>query len=308
MSVQSFGDKLAEKVRQKESPLVVGLDPRWDHLPAELRKDDHADWAARAEAYFEFCRDVIDVISPFAPAVKPQAAFFEQLGPEGMHALHRTICHAQAKGLLVILDGKRGDISSTGQAYAQGYLTPRDAGGAWGADALTVNPYLGQDSLEPFVEVAEAFGGGIFVLVKTSNPGGGLFQDLLANERPLYAHVAHLVEQMSAQFATGSGYGAVGAVVGATYPAQLQELRRAMPHAWILVPGYGSQGGTANDVAAAFDSLGLGALVNSSRGIIFAYEQPAFREAHAGRPWQQAVETAAQKAAEELRYATRASL
>ncbi len=173
-------------------------------------------------------------MAPLVPAVKPQAAFFEQLGPPGMTALYDVIQYARAAGLIVILDGKRNDIGSTAEAYAEGYLGS--------ADALTVSPYLGEDSLRPFVEVGQRRGAGIFVLVKTSNPGGGQFQDLMADGRPLYRHVGEFVERLAVETAGRNGYGAVGAVVGATYPQQLAELREAMPHTWFLVPGYGAQG------------------------------------------------------------------
>jgi orotidine-5'-phosphate decarboxylase len=215
-------------------------------------------------------------------------AFFEQLGPAGLAALHRVVAHARRRNLLVILDGKRNDIGSTASAYAQAYLG-RDS--AWQGDALTVSPYLGDDSLTPFVETAVAQQAGIFVLVKTSNPGGKTFQDLTVNGRTLYTHVAQHVEQLASASAGESGYGAVGAVVGATYPQQLAELRELMPHTWFLVPGFGAQGGTAEDVQPAFDAHGLGAIVNSSRAIIFAYRRPEF-EVAAAQSWQAAVEAA----------------
>ena len=231
------------------------------------------------------------------PAVKPQAAFFEELGPAGMAALADVTGYARQRGLLVILDGKRNDIGSTAAAYARAFLGQASA---WGADALTVSPYLGADSIEPFVETGRDRGAGIFVLVKTSNPGGGQFQDLVCDGRPLYRHVAEFVERLAAAGAGPSGYGDVGAVVGATWPEQLAELRQAMPHAWILIPGFGSQGGTASDVAAGFDSRGLGALVNNSRGIIFAHARPDFAGRFPADKWQQAVEAATREMIAEL--------
>ena len=180
-----------------------------------------------------------------------------------------VIDYAHERGLLVILDGKRNDIGTTAAAYARGYLGRDES--AWHADALTVSPYLGDDSLTPFVDVAAERGAGMFVLVKTSNPGGGMLQDLVADGQQIYRHVAEHVERLATETAGECGYGSVGAVVGATYPEQLAELRAAMPHTWFLVPGFGSQGGTAADVAAAFDDHGLGAIVNNSRGIIFAH-------------------------------------
>jgi len=207
--------------------------------------------------------------------------------------------YASEKGLLVILDGKRNDIGSTAQAYAEGFLGSGDKSG-WGADALTVSPYLGDDSLSPFVEVAQQRGAGIFVLVKTSNPGGGAFQDLVADGRPIYRHVAEHVETLAADTAGDCGYGCVGAVVGATYPQQLDELRKAMPHTWFLIPGYGSQGGTAADVAGGFDADGLGAIVNSSRAIIFAHARPEYAERFGPSRWQEAVEAATRQMIEKL--------
>ena len=211
--------------------------------------------------------------------------------------------YARDSGLLVILDGKRNDIGSTAVAYARGFLGPAPPS-AWGADALTISPYLGGDSLDPFIQVAQERGAGVFVLVKTSNAGGGMFQDLVASGQPLYRHVADYVETQATKTAGGSGYGVVGAVVGATYPEQLAELRAAMPHTWFLVPGFGSQGGTAADVASAFDAEGCGAIVNSSRGIIFAHARGRFAQQFGARRWQEAVEAATRDMIDQLRAET----
>jgi orotidine-5'-phosphate decarboxylase len=210
-----------------------------------------------------------------------------------------VITHAQSKGLLVLIDGKRNDIGSTALAYARGYLGRGESAG--GGDALTVSPYLGDDSLSPFVDVACERGAGLFVLVKTSNPGGRMLQDQISDGVPLYRRVAEHVEQLANQSVGRCGYGSVGAVVGATYPAELAELRAAMPHAWLLVPGFGSQGGTAADVAAAFDANGLGAIVNNSRGIIFAHERPEYATRFGAARWQEAVEAATRDMIGELR-------
>ncbi|HEV3418285.1 MAG TPA: orotidine-5'-phosphate decarboxylase [Pirellulales bacterium] len=286
----SFGERLAEAVRRRGTSVLVGLDPRIEQLPELLRKRSGDSPSEPAAACREFCQAVIDVVAPLVPAVKPQAAFFEEQGPAGMQALADVIRYAHDRGLLVIVDGKRNDIGSTATAYARAYLGAESS--AWGADALTVSPYLGADSIEPFVEVGRERGAGIFVLVKTSNPGGGQFQDLACEGRPLHRHVAEYVERLAAAGAGASGYGDVGAVVGATWPEQLAELRQAMPHAWLLIPGFGSQGGTAGDVAAGFDSSGLGAIVNNSRGIIFAHSRPEFAGRFKPAEWQQAVEAA----------------
>ncbi len=300
----SFADRLDAAVRRCRNPVLVGLDPRQESLPSDvLPESGSASLQGTAAAYGRFCRGVIDVVSPLVPAVKPQAAFFEQLGPLGMAVLAEVIQYAQQKGLLVILDGKRNDIGSTATAYAQGML---GSGGQspWGADALTVSPYLGDDSLQPFIDVAVERAAGVFVLVKTSNPGGKMLQDLAAEGRPMYRHVAEYVERQAVKTAGACGYGAVGAVVGATYPAQLAELRSAMPHTWFLVPGFGSQGGTARDVAAAFDPQGGGAIVNNSRGIIFAHAIKAYSQRYGAGQWQQAVEAATQDMIGQLRSET----
>jgi orotidine-5'-phosphate decarboxylase len=283
---------------------MVGLDPRYESLPAPLREDCRSDdWNGRAEAYTTFCSRVIDVVAPLVPAVKPQAAFFEELGPAGASALAEVIRYARQHDVLVVLDAKRGDIGSTADAYARGYLS---ANGPWAADALTVNPYLGDDSLEPFVETARTNNAGVFVLVKTSNPGGAQFQDLLAAHKPLYRHVALHVAKLAALDVGQSGFGATGAVVGATYPDQLVELRELMPQSWLLIPGYGSQGGKARDVAAGFRDDGLGAIVNNSRAIIFAHARHEYRDRFGERRWQEAVEAATRDMIEELRAETAA--
>lgn len=299
--LRCFSSRLAAAVRRCKAPVVVGLDPRWQQLPEPLTsRIEIGNRSAMAEVYSRFCREIIDVVSPLVPGVKPQAAFFEQLGPPGMNALHEVVVHARQKGLLVILDGKRNDIGSTAEAYADGFLGEHSA---WQADALTVSPYLGGDSVQPFVDVAVHRGAGLFVLVKTSNPGGGQFQDLGAEGRPVYRHVADEVERLALNSSDESGYGAVGAVVGATFPEQLSELRAAMPHAWLLVPGYGSQGATARDVVGAFDRGGLGAVVNNSRGIIFAHARREYQQFGAAR-WHDAVVAATRDMIAQLRGET----
>jgi orotidine-5'-phosphate decarboxylase len=276
-----FADRLTALVRERGNPLCVGLDPRWESLPATIRKRHGGDsLAAVTAAYEEFCSQVIEIVAPLVAVVKPQAAFFEACGPEGMHALQRLLRRARGLGLLTILDGKRNDIASTAAAYADAAFAGSVVGGSvlpvWQADALTVNPYLGQDAVEPFLASARRSGGGVFVLVRTSNPGAGLFQDLpiASGEppyRPLYQHVGAAVARWSRQCPGECGLGDVGAVVGATYPAELALLRREMPDAIFLVPGYGAQGGSAEDVRAAFRGDGSGAVVNSSRAILFPF-------------------------------------
>ncbi len=298
--MQPFADRLADAIRRCRNPVVVGLDPRYEQLPAPLQTQTAAP-LERAEAYRRFCCEIVDVVAGRVPAVKLQMAFFEALGPPGMNALAASIQHARKAELLVILDGKRNDIGSTAAAYAEAYL---GLDSPWQADCLTVSPYLGDDALAPFVAAGHRQGAGIFVLVKTSNPGGRMFQDLVAGERPVYRHVAGLVEELAAADVGACGYGVVGAVVGATYPEQLAELRHAMPHTWFLVPGYGAQGGGAADVAAAFDEQGLGAVINNSRAIIFAHARPEFAT-EAAHSWQRAVERATDEMIEQLRSETR---
>lgn len=294
-----FADRLSAGVSDKGNSVLVGLDPRQKNLPpAVASKSDAPDDIAAA--YVEFCRGVIDVVAPLVTTVKPQAAFFERLGPVGMQALADVIRYARERGLLVLLDAKRGDIGSTAEAYADAYLGQESA---WGSDALTVNPYLGDDSLQPFVDTAIARDAGIFVLVKTSNPGGKLFQDLSSSDLKIYEHVAAHVESLAEQSKGECGYGAVGAVVGATYPEELAALRSSMPHTWFLVPGFGSQGGAAADVAPAFDERGQGALINSSRAIIFAHERREYK-AIGQSDWQRAVEQATRDMIDQLAVVT----
>jgi len=300
-SVHSFALRLASAVRRCGNPVLVGLDPRLENLPSVLQPEV-TDFESQARAYRDFCFEIIDVLADLVPAVKPQAAFFEELGPYGLSALHEVILYARDHDLLVILDGKRNDIGSTAVAYARAYIGGSES--AWQADALTVNPYLGDDSLQPFIDTAVESDTGVFVLVKTSNPGGSMFQDLRAEGLPLYQHVAWHVACLASQTIDDSGYGAIGAVVGATYPDELAELRQTMKNAWILVPGFGSQGGSAHDVRPAFDETGLGAIINSSRAIIFAYQRPEFRDRFGPQQWQTSVEAAANAMIDELRSET----
>jgi orotidine-5'-phosphate decarboxylase len=294
-----FADRLAAAVRKTGSITCVGLDPRKAQLPAPIRDSVSGDspdgWAA---AYTQFCTEIIDVVAELVPCVKPQAAFFEQLGPAGMISLGEVIRYARRAGLVVIIDGKRNDIGSTATAYADAYLGEESP---WGGDCLTVSPYLGRDSLEPFVEICDQRAAGIFVLVKTSNPGGGLLQDRQTDGQTVYGRVAELVSQLNFSRLGQSGYGPVGAVVGATYPEQLAEMRRAMPTSWILVPGFGAQGGGAADVMAGLDDDGLGAIVNNSRHIIFAHTREEYRDRFGDPRWQDAVAEATREMNDQLR-------
>jgi orotidine-5'-phosphate decarboxylase len=282
-----FADRLAAAVRAKGNAVCVGLDPRWELLPVSLRaRQGGATLASAAAAFEEFCGRVLDIVAPLVSVVKPQSAFFEACGPEGLAALQRLLRKARNLGLLTILDSKRNDIASTATAYADAAFAGTSLAGrvhpVWEADALTINPYLGRDAVEPFIESARRVSAGLFVLVRTSNPGSGQFQNLLVSSetspvRPLYQHVGEAVAAWARENLGACGLGDVGAVVGATYPAELTTLRQLMPEVIFLVPGFGAQGGTAADVAGAFRADGLGAIVNSSRGILFPFKPDDLR-------------------------------
>jgi orotidine-5'-phosphate decarboxylase len=286
---EHFADRLIAACRVKGNSLCVGLDPRWDQLPQEIRARHGA--GSMAAAFEEFCLRVIDVVAPLVPVVKPQSAFFEACGPAGMAALQAVLRRASERGVITILDSKRNDIASTAQAYADAVFAGSPA--AWPADSMTINPYLGRDAVEPFLASARKVDGGVFVLVRTSNKGAGQFQDLECAGKPLYRHVAEAVCAWAAENLGQAGYGDVGAVVGATHPGELALIRRWVPDVLFLVPGYGAQGGSAADIAAAFRADGTGAIVNSSRGIIAAF--------HPDEPrWEQAVEQATRAAIDDL--------
>jgi orotidine-5'-phosphate decarboxylase len=249
-----FSARLSASVRQY-GPLCVGIDPRFDALPRAFQS------LPPAVAFERFSLRVLELVRPYCGVVKPQAAFFELFGADGMTAMKAVLATAKQMGFVTILDAKRGDIASTATAYAEAAFGP-----TWDADSLTVNPYLGRDAIEPFITEARKSARGLFVLVRTSNPGASLFQNLICDGKPLYRHVAEEVAKWNA------GHNDVGAVVGATHPKELAELRAAMPDVWFLVPGYGAQGGTAADVKAAYRSDGTGAVVNSSRGVVFPFQ------------------------------------
>jgi len=305
-----FSTRLHAAIQEKRTPAVVGLDPRWESLPACIRDDYPSDHEGRAKAYARFCCEIIDVIESLVPAVKPQSAFFEECGPAGVDALRNVIRYARSRGLIVICDAKRGDIGSTAEAYANAYLAGEDPEAApFAADALTVNPYMGTDTLAPFINRAKEVGAGLYVLVRTSNPGAGDFQDLKVSDNSgvVFEHVAKAIEQLSHETAPDAPYGLIGAVSGATYPDELSQLRQMMPHVPLLIPGYGSQGGTSADVAGGFDADGLGAVVNSSRGIIFSYKKEPYASQFGEDRWAEAVEQATKDMIADLRANTPAS-
>lgn len=298
-----FADRLVSAIETKGTPICLGLDPRWEQLPESLRSEAlraHGNTPrARADAFLNFNRALLDAVADLVPVCKPQVAFYEQYGADGWWALSETVRYARAKGVLVISDAKRGDIGTTAEAYAEAHLT--ESAGALNADALTVNPFMGGDTLQPFLKAAALGGRGVFALVKTSNPGSGDLQDLMVGGQPLYQRVAMLVGALGKAHVGARGFSAMGAVVGATYPAQARQLRGLLPDTIFLVPGYGAQGGAAQDVAPAFREDGLGAIVNSSRGLIFAYRDEAYRTTFGPAKFADACRAATQAMADELR-------
>lgn len=275
--------KLAEKIRSTRAPVCAGLDPMLDYIPGHILKKSFQEYgetlSGAAEAVWQFNKAVVDAIYDLIPAVKPQIAMYEQFGAEGVRAFQKTVDYCHEKGLLVIGDVKRGDIGSTSAAYAAGHLGKVRAGSAllsaFDEDFATVNPYLGTDGVQPFIDVCKKEKKGIFILVKTSNPSSGEFQDRVTDGRPLYEWVGEKVAEWGAS-CMGETYSYVGAVVGATYPEMGKVLRKIMPKSFILVPGYGAQGGKGADLLHFFNEDGLGAIVNSSRGIIAAYKQEKY--------------------------------
>ncbi|MBS3816101.1 MAG: orotidine-5'-phosphate decarboxylase [Candidatus Thermoplasmatota archaeon] len=277
----NLADRLLDAVDEKKNPSVVGLDPRlWripDHLKEDAKESTDDAFKAAGEAIFEFNKGIIDAVHDIVPSVKPQVAFYEKYGVEGIRAFKKTIEYAEDKGLIVIEDVKRNDIGSTAKAYASAHLGEVDMidGNtvSFDGDIVTVNPYLGYDGIEPFVEVCGEYGKGIFVLDKTSNPSSSELQDLVTeDENKIYEVMADLISDWGEQLIGERGYSSVGAVVGATYPEEAEKLREIMENNLFLVPGYGSQGGTADEVIPCFNDDGYGAIVNSSRGIDYAYE------------------------------------
>lgn len=280
-------DRLIDKIKEMKNPTVVGLDPKLDYIPSFLKEkyflQDGETLKSAAKAIFKFNQAIIDEIYDIVPAIKPQAAYYEMYGYFGMKTLEKTIKYAKLKGMYVITDGKRNDIGATMEAYTTAHLGAVKIGDSeiepFGADALTVNGYLGTDGISPLLKVCQEKDKGIFVLVKTSNKSSGELQDKLIDGTPVYCIMGDMCENWGSSQIGKYGYSSVGAVVGATYPQQLAELRKRLPHTMFLVPGYGAQGGGAEGVAGAFDENGLGAIVNSSRAIMCAYKNEGCDEA-----------------------------
>lgn len=302
MSEKSFIDKLIESIRQKNNPSVVGLDPRIDMIPEQIKtkyfKEHGKTTVGAAYAVFEFNKMIIDAIYDLVPAVKPQMAFYEAFGQEGIKCLVKTIDYAKSRNLLVICDGKRNDIGTTAKAYSDAYLGETSIDGeiscGFSCDALTINPYLGYDGILPFSENCAAHRKGVFVLVKTSNKSSGEIQDLETKDgRRIFEIVAEKVSEWGKDMLGVNGYSSVGAVVGATYPEQAKILRKIMKNAYILVPGYGAQGGDAEGAVNCFNNDGLGAIVNASRSIIFAYKQERHKSLYGESGFAEAARTEA---------------
>ena len=277
-------NKLINKIQKTKAPIVVGLDPMLSYVPEQIQKKAFAEYGetleGAAEAIWQFNKEIVDKTYDLIPAVKPQIAMYEQFGIEGLKAYKKTVDYCKSKDLVVIGDIKRGDIGSTSAAYAVGHLGKVQVGSktyaGFDEDFATVNPYLGSDGVKPFIDVCKQENKGLFILVKTSNPSSGEFQDQKIDGKPLYELVGEKVAQWGEEHMGENGYSYVGAVVGATYPEQGEILRKVMPKSFILVPGYGAQGGKGKDLVHFFNEDGLGAIVNSSRGIIAAYKQEAY--------------------------------
>lgn len=275
--------KLIENIKKTNAPIVVGLDPMLGYIPEHITKKAFAEYGetleGAAEVVWQYNKAIVDAIHDLIPAVKPQIAMYEQFGIPGLMAFKKTVDYCKEKGIVIIGDVKRGDIGSTSAAYATAHLGKIKVGSSvltpFGEDFATVNPYLGSDGIKPFIEVCKEEKKGLFILVKTSNPSSGEFQDQLVNGRPLYELVGEKVAEW-AEDCMGDEYSYIGAVVGATYPEMGKVLRKVMPKSFILVPGYGAQGGKAADLVHYFNEDGLGAIVNSSRGIIAAYKQDKY--------------------------------
>lgn len=277
-------DRLIKRIDELKNPSVAGLDPRLEYVPRFIQDACFVKYGRTLEgaaaALLEFNKALIDALYDVVPAIKPQAAYYEMYGWQGVRTLAETIRYAQEKGMFVMTDGKRNDIGATMTAYATAHLGKTDVDGisldAFGADALTVNGYLGTDGIQPLLDMCAQYDKGIFVLAKTSNPSSGELQDREIDGKPVYEIMGEMCENWGADQIGAYGYSSVGAVVGATYPEQLAALRKKLPHTMFLVPGYGAQGGTAKDLQACFNPDGLGAIVNSSRGIIAAYRQEKY--------------------------------
>lgn len=301
-------DKLIKKIKETNNPTVIGLDPRYEMLPKCVTDKYSQDLEGIAKAIIEYNKTLIDNTCDIIPAIKPQIAFYEMYGVPGMEAFKETCRYAKEKGMVVIADIKRGDIGSTAAGYSNAFLGRTSIGekeeAIYDVDFVTVNPYMGSDCIKPFIEDCKKYDKGIFILVKTSNPSSGELQDLkLENGKEVYAQVTDLVEEWGEELRGENGYSSVAAVVGATYPEQLEQIRKLAPHTYFLIPGYGAQGGKANDIALGFDTNGLGGIVNASRSLMCAYKSDNWKDKFVEEDYAKATRAEALRMKEELNNA-----
>ena len=303
--MKNMMDKLIDKIKGTNNPTVIGLDPRYEMIPACIRNKYEENLEGSAKAIEEFNKALIDEIYDVIPAIKPNVAFYEMYGLEGMKAFEETCKYAKEKGMLVIADIKRGDIGSTAKAYSNAFLGKTKIGekeeSIYDVDFVTLNPYLGIDGIKPFIEDCAKYGKGVFIIDKTSNPSSGELQDLkLENGEEVYTKVAKLVEEWGKDLRGEYGYSSISTVVGATYPKQLEDLRKVAPHTFFLIPGYGAQGGKAEDIALGFDENGIGGIVNSSRGLMCAYKSDLWKDKYTEEEFAKATRAEAIRMRDEL--------
>ncbi len=298
-------DKLIEKIIEKKSPIVMGIDPRYEFIPDSIKNKYEKNLTGFAKASTEFAKKLIDYTYDIIPAIKPQLAYFEMMGPDGLIAFKEISEYAREKDLIVIADGKRGDIGTTSKAYSNAFLGAtkinENEEKVYNSDFVTVNPYMGFDAVSPFVEDCEKYNKGIFILVKTSNKSSGELQDLyLENGKQVFEHVANLVESWGETLRGKYGYSSVAAVVGATYPEQLKKIREIAPHTFFLIPGYGAQGGKAEDISLGFDKNGLGGIINASRSLMCAYKSERWSGTYSEEQFAEATRAEAIRMRDEL--------
>ena len=306
--MENMIDKLINKIKETNNPTVIGLDPRYEMIPECIRSKYEETLEGVAKAIVEFNKALIDEIYDVIPAIKPNVAFYEMYGLEGMKAFEETCKYAKEKGMLVIADIKRGDIGSTAKAYSNAFLGKTKIGekeeSIYDVDFVTLNPYLGIDGIKPFIEDCAKYGKGVFIIDKTSNPSSGELQDLkLENGEEVYTKVAKLVEEWGKDLRGEYGYSSISTVVGATYPKQLEDLRKVAPHTFFLIPGYGAQGGKAEDIALGFDENGIGGIVNSSRGLMCAYKSDLWKDKYTEEEFAKATRAEAIRMRDELNEA-----
>ncbi len=303
--MKNIMDKLIGKIQETNNPTVMGLDPRYEMLPKCVTSKYSKDLEGVVQAIIEFNKKLIDATCDIIPAIKPQIAFYEMYGIPGMKAFKETCKYAKEKGMLVIADIKRGDIGSTATGYSNAYLGKTQIGdkeeSIYDVEFVTVNPYMGTDCVKPFIDDCKKYDKGIFILVKTSNPSSGELQDIkLENGEEVYKRVASLVEKWGEDLRGENGYSSVAAVVGATYPKQLEELRNLAPHTFFLIPGYGAQGGKAEDIALGFDKNGIGGIINASRSLMCAYKSDKWKDVYQEDEYAKATRAEAIRMKEEL--------